>query len=132
VAVKPKPGSQRSKKEKAKDQSFLGQQQHGYVSGSDCATVPDGLAWSPPCGCRNHGTLDYNPGPHATWDCPLRYIQRCGRCPGFRADGSRDPAQWLGGNILTREAKDDWLKLLKDYNLPLPREPAARPPPFSK
>ncbi len=53
----------------------------------------------------------YEPGPHATWDCPHRYIQRYGYCPGFNPDGTKDQAQWLPDNILTRAAKDRWLNV---------------------
>ena len=115
---------------KAEKGKFLGQPQHAYVTGSDCAIVPEGEVWSPPCSCGNHGGPSYQPGPHATWDCPLRYFQKHGRCPGFLANGARDPSQWLAGNTLTREAKDAWLVLLRQHNWPLPREPKARPPPF--
>jgi hypothetical protein len=73
------------------------------------------------------------PGPHATWDCPLRYIDQCGSCPGFNKDGSKDPAQWLpGGEVLTRAAKDAWLELIRKYDLPLANEAGAQAPDFRK
>ena len=104
---------------------------HGYVTGRDCASAPEGGTWTPPCGCGNHSNAPgYAPGPHATWDCPLRYIARCGFCPGFLHNGLRDPAQWQDAYQLTRAAKDKWVELIGTYNLPLPRERLARPPPF--
>ncbi len=86
---------------KAEDKPFLSQPMHPYVSEIDCASVPAGQSRRPTCGCANH-KLNYTPGPHATWDCPLRYINQCGSCPGFNLDGSRDPAQW-NGDIVPRQ-----------------------------
>jgi hypothetical protein len=107
---------------------------HGYVSGRDLAIVPAGHHWQPLCGCRNNAAFaGAPPGPHATWDCPLRYIEKCGHCPGFRADGTKDPAQWAaGGDVITRATRDAWLKLIEEYHLPLPRDAGARAPDFHK
>ena len=124
-------GSQLARGKKP-ERKFLSQPLHAYVSGEDCASVPRGSAWLPPCGCKNHGPADYNPGPHATWDCLLRYIQRYGSCPGFHTNGMRDSAQWLGGNILTKEAKNSRMVLIKDLDLPLAQNAGAPPPPFHK
>jgi hypothetical protein len=107
---------------------FLSQPQHPYVTGADCGSVPAGLSRRPPCGCHHHKP-QYNPGPHATWDCPLRYVAQCGSCPGFNLVGTRDPAQWQG-EILTRAAKSAWLTLIAKHALPLPNCKDARPPPF--
>ncbi len=72
-------------------------------------------------------------GLHATWDCPLRYIERWGSCPGFLNDGSKDQAQWLpGGEVLTRAAKDKRVELIGEHILPLPNEPGMRAPDFRK
>jgi hypothetical protein len=103
---------------------------HAYVTGADCAVAPAGTPWMPPCGCANSIISGPRPGPHATWDCPLRYIAKFGRCPGFLLTGLRDPAQWLPGDILTRAAKDDWLQLIAQHHLKLPREKDAHSPPF--
>jgi hypothetical protein len=110
------------------EKPYLGQPQHGYVSGTDCASVPANEVRRPACGCLNH-KLTYTPGLHATWDCPLRYIDQCGHCPGFNLDGSRDPAQWQDGN-LTRAAKAAWLALIAEHKLTVPKTKGARPPPF--
>jgi lysophospholipase L1-like esterase len=53
----------------------------------------------------------------------------CGSCPGFFPSGIKDPAQWDGVN-LTAAAKVAWRALIKDFDLPLPRETHARPTPF--
>ena len=106
---------------------FLSQQQHAWVTGEDSRVVIGKRPWNPPCGCANH--TGNGAGGHATWDCPIRYWKMCCSCPGFFQNGARDPAQWDGVN-LTAAAKAAWRVLIRDFNLPLPREPEARPTPF--
>jgi hypothetical protein len=110
------------------EKPYLGQPLHAYVAGNDCASVPAGQTRRPACGCLHH-KLPYVPGPHAMWVCPLHYIDQCGYCPGFNLDGSRNPAQWQGGN-LTRAAKQAWLVLIAEHKLTVPKCKDARPPPF--
>ena len=86
---------------------FLGLPAHAWVCGANAAPPPpqDGSAsFMPPCRCREE--LGF-PGPHATWDCPLRYFERRGSCPGFFPFGQRDPSAWSGDNI-TEETKRRW------------------------
>ena len=86
---------------------FLGLPAHAWVCGANAAPPPpqDGSAsFMPPCRCREE--LGF-PGPHATWDCPLRYFERRGSCPGFFPSGQRDPSAWSGDNI-TEETKRRW------------------------
>ena len=66
----------------------------------------------PPCRCRDE--LGF-PGPHATWDCPLRYFERRGSCPGFFPSGQRDPSAWAGDNI-TEETKRRWKHFVSAHN----------------
>jgi hypothetical protein len=137
VPIKPEPGSSHGRDRsgpKVDKDRFLSQPMHGYVSGRDLAIVPAGHHWQPLCGCRNNAAFaGAPPGPHATWDCPLRYIEKCGYCPGFRADGTKDPAQWApGGDVLTRATRDAWLTLIEQHHLPLPRDAGARAPDFRK
>ena len=129
VTIKPEPGSKGTGKG-AGNGGFAGQPMHAYVTGVDCAVVPAGSNWMPPCGCGASIFTGPRPGQHATWDCPLRYIAKFGRCPGFLLTGLRDPAQWLAGDILTRAAKDDWMRFIQQHSLKLPREKDSRPPPF--
>lgn len=110
------------------EKPYLGQPQHVYVAGLDCASVPANEVRRPACGCLNH-KLPYAPGLHATWDCPLRYVDQCGYCPGFNLDGSRDPTQWQGES-LTRAAKMAWITLIAENKLTVPKARGARPPPF--
>ena len=108
---------------------------HVYVSGTDMGIVPAGVCWRPPCHCGHRLSASGIPGPHATWqwDCPLRYIEQCGFCPGFSNDGSKDPAEWLPGcEVLTRAAKDKWVELIDRHLLPLPSKPGALAPDFWK
>ena len=137
VAVKPEPGQNPSRDGQgraSRDKPFMGQPQHGYVSGLDLAAVPAGQVWRPPCGCAGRAVFAAAPpGLHATWDCPLRYIERFGFCPGFHPDGTKDPAQWApGGDVLSRASKDKWAELIEKHGLPLPREKGARAPDFRK
>jgi hypothetical protein len=137
VAVKPEPGSAPGKEKAGQEKKkFLSQPLHVYVSGSDASTVPSGLCMRPPCSCAHRlSAMGIQPGLHATWDCPLRYVEQCGFCPGFHNDGSRDPAQWMPcGEVLrvTRAAKDAWIKLIDRHKLPLPNEAGARAPDFRK
>ena len=137
VAVKPEPGQNPSRDGQgraSRDKPFMGQPQHGYVSGLDLAAVPAGQVWQPPCGCAGRAVFaGAPPGLHATWDCPLRYIERFGFCPGFHPDGTKDPAQWApGGDVLSRASKDKWADLIDKYLVPLPREKGARAPDFRK
>ena len=72
-------------------------------------------------------------GLHATWDCPLRYVEQCGFCPGFHKDGSKDLAQWMpNGEVLTRAAKEAWIELIRKKDLPIANESGARAPDFRK
>jgi hypothetical protein len=137
VAVKPEPGQNPGRGGQGKqpgDKPFMSQPQHGYVSGLDLAAVPAGQVWRPPCGCASRAVFAAAPpGLHATWDCPLRYIEWFGFCPGFHPDGTKDPAQWApGGDVLSRASKDKWADLIDKHGLPLPREKGARAPDFRK
>jgi hypothetical protein len=113
-----------------KGEGFLSQPQHVYVTGVGYNAVPAGEVRSPPCGCGSKHGADYRPGPHATWDCPFRFIARYGSCPGFLPNGRPDPAQWHGDS-LTARAKQAWVKLIKDMDLPIPIVPGSSAPNFS-
>ena len=101
-----------------------------YVTGAGYNAIPAGDMRTPACGCGSKHGADYRPGPHATWDCPFRYIARYGSCPGFLPNGRPDPAQWHGDSLTTR-AKQAWVKLIKDLDLPLPNYPGSSAPNFS-
>ena len=111
--------------------AFCSQPLHAYVAGEDSAVVPIGSCEAPRCSCG--GTGSYQPGPHATWDCPLRYLKVFGYCPGFQLDGHRDPAFWIGNN-LTRAGKDAWIEFIDKKDLPLARSipRGTKPPNFSR
>jgi hypothetical protein len=57
-------------------------------------------------------------------------MARYGSCPGFLANGQRDPGHWHNDS-LTRRAKDPWVKLIKDLNLGVSLGPEYRPVNFS-
>jgi hypothetical protein len=114
----------------ANREGFLSQPQHVYVTGVGYNAVPAGEQRAPPCPCAAKHGADYKPGPHATWDCPFRFIARYGSCPGFLPNGRRDPAQW-NGNSLTAPAKQAWVKLITEMDLPIPSYVGARAPNFA-
>ncbi len=124
IKQEPQPGSQDNK------EGFLSQPQHVYITGTGYNAVPAGEQRIPACGCGAKHGADYRPGPHATWDCPFRYIARYGSCPGFLPSGRRDPAQW-NGDSLTALAKQAWVKLIKDLDLPLPNAAGSSAPNFA-
>ncbi len=92
--------------------------------------MPAGEQGQPHCGCGAKHGPGYNPGPHATWDRPFRFIARYGSCPGFVPNGTKDPAQWISDS-LTARAKQAWVKLIKDLDLALPHGPGSKAPNFS-
>ena len=102
----------------AKDSShkpFCGQPAHQWLVGSRCAPVEPGRVLHPECKCAAmHSHLGI--GVHATWDCPLRYIQLFGRCPGFDHGGLRDPRAWHGDQ-LTDAAKAEWVGFIRKHHL---------------
>ncbi len=122
VAIKPEPLPAR--------EPFLGQPQHVYVTGEGYNAVPPREQRTPPCCCGSKHGSSYLPGLHSTWDCPFRYMARCGSCPGFLPSGQRDPAQWQGEHLSAR-AKLAWVKLIKDFDLPLPNCIGAKAPNFA-
>ena len=122
--IKPDPGASASL------QGFLSQPMHVYVTGVNYNVVPAGECRAPPCGCGAKHGPNYRPGPHATWDCPFRYMARYGSCPGFLSNGQRNPNHWHG-DALTRRAKDEWVTLITKLNLPLPSGADFRPVNFA-
>lgn len=51
-------------------------------------------------------------GPHATWECPQRFWELYGKCPGFDASGNRVANQWTPGGDLTPASRQEWKQLL--------------------
>lgn len=85
---------------------FLGLPASPFIIGPALAV------WGGPsrsCGCAVAG-------PHASWECPLAYAKRFGPCPGFDAQGQRDPSDWAG-NDLTPFAVAAWKVYKARYNL---------------
>ena len=67
------------------------------------------------CFCFSKGTSVMK-DPHFTWECPVRFYSNYGRCPGFQADGSRDPAAWVNDDI-TAATKQDWIDFIASQGL---------------
>jgi hypothetical protein len=107
---------------------FCAQPIHGAVSGADCAVLPLGERDVEITQCKcSLGTI------HAIWGCPIRFIKVFGICPGFLPDGRRASAQWRGDS-LTRAAKDAWVTLIEDEQIPMPRTSSGplNPPDFAR
>ena len=124
--VKAEPINSKSAARKASGHPTTLQPQHAWVTDQDCAPISGVRNPS----CHRCPKLAFHTGPHASWDCPLRYFDVFNECPGFNRDGSRDPAQWHGEN-LTRAAKDAWVALIAREDLMVPSFDGAAAPPFS-
>ena len=116
---------------KAEKDPFSCQPQHVYVTGDHYNAIPSSEVRRPVCSCGRRFGPSYRPGLHATWDCPLRYWQLWGCCPGFLQSGERDPSQWVG-NSLTPAARRAWVALIRDKDLKVPACEGAGAPPFHK
>jgi hypothetical protein len=113
--VKAEPGSDNSVRDSNKHSPFCGQPAHSWLVGTRCSPVEAGKVMHPECKCAvMHPHLGI--GAHSTWDCPLRYIQVFGRCPGFDQGGLRDPRAWQGDQ-LTDATKADWVAFIRKHRL---------------
>ena len=56
-------------------------------------------------------------GPHARWDCPLRFIAQCGYCPGFTINGLRHRSAWIDHDTMTAETVAEWKHLIEAKEL---------------
>jgi hypothetical protein len=66
------------------------------------------------CNCNARGTGVANQ--HFTWECPLKYFDRFGSCPGFSRDGSRIAVSWSGDDI-TAAIKREWSDFIQSKGL---------------
>ena len=116
-------------------QGFCGKPGHAWVCwlkacAGGATVVPHQQVLEPRCRCYRKPEMAAlpAPGPHATWDCPLRYWSVCGECPGFLRNGQRDPAAWNGDEI-TEATRAAWRVL--SGRLPLARSALGHEPNFS-
>jgi hypothetical protein len=98
-------------------QGSLSQPQHVYVTGANYNMVPAGKCLTPLCCCSAKHGHNYQQGPHATWDCPFRYMAPWGSCQGFLSSGQRSPDHW-SCYTLNRSCKDVWVELITKLDLP--------------
>ena len=91
---------------------FLGIPGATVIVGQDIGFDP---APGPPiCTCS---IATFFPGTvHRGFECPLRYIARYGRCPGWTLPGVRIPAAW-NGNCLTPATRAEWLTYITQFDL---------------
>ena len=68
-------------------------------------------------------------GPHARWDCPLRFVAQCGYCPGFTNSGLRLRSAWVDHDTMTPDTVEEWKRLIEAKGL-RPARGAPGPPSF--
>ena len=96
---------------------FLGQPSHHWLLGKFAPYTGPGSV-SHPCACyRKFVARGITIGPHARWDCPLRYIAQCGYCPGFNHEGLRLPGAWHDDDWMTKETVEAWKQLIATKGL---------------
>jgi hypothetical protein len=105
---------------------FLAATTRAPLAGVGYNVVQAGEVRSQACCCGPKHGPNYQPGPHATWDCPFRYMAPYGSCLGFLTNGQWDPGH-LHNDSLTCRAKDLWVKLIKDLKLGVPLGAEIRP-----
>jgi hypothetical protein len=93
--------------------AFLGRPVSAALVGRSLAVLqPAGGKNCCNCNARGTGVAD----PHFTWECPLKYFDRFGSCPGFSRDGSRIAVSWSGDDI-TAATKREWSDFIQSKGL---------------
>ena len=107
---------------------FLGLPAHTWILGKYAPHKGRG-ALSSQCSCwkKFDAALQGLIGKHARWDCPLRYIERYGFCPGFADSGLRLRSAWIDDDTMTAETVDQWKRLIDDKGLRLARSAPSGP-----
>jgi hypothetical protein len=124
AAVKPEPqdggGGQQAGGSEASGALF--QPSHRWILGKYAAFLGTGCL-RPECTCykKFDGAHRGAIGPHARWDCPLRFIAQCGRCPGFTAEGLRLRSAWIDNDTMTPETVLEWKRLIEERGLQVAR-----------
>lgn len=66
--------------------------------------------------CKNPTCLANQPTKHAAFECPIRYWENLGNCPGFDKSGKRVPSMWVG-NDLTSQCRKEWNTFIQQKSL---------------
>jgi hypothetical protein len=76
-------------------------------------------ALQPECACRRRFDAPHqgSTGPHARWDCPLRFIAQCGYCPGFTTNGLRLRSAWIDHDTKTPDTVAEWERFIEAKDL---------------
>jgi hypothetical protein len=91
---------------------------HAWLLGKYASFTGSG-ALRPECNCWRKFDAEHQSsiGPHACWDCPLRYIAQCGYCPGFTINGLRLRNAWIDHDTMTAETVAEWKHLIEVKDL---------------
>lgn len=113
---------------------FVGTPAHPVVCGPRAvAALTAALASRPPaarslgraCSCQLLGGSDA--ARHCSWDCPQRYFELYGSCPGWASGSARDPGCWVGDEI-TDATRTQWKQFIAAHGLVPSRATAGLPP----
>jgi hypothetical protein len=101
---------------------ILFQPSHRWILGKYAAYQGTGCL-RPECTCYNNFDVAHRGaiGQHARWDCPLRFIAQCGRCPGFTANGLRLRSAWIDDDTMTHDTVLEWKRLIEERGLQVAR-----------
>ncbi len=116
VRVEPQQGGGGGSQQK--DLGHLAQPAHAWLLGKYASYAGPG-ALQPECACRKKFDAQHQGsiGPHARWDCPLRFIAQCGYCPGFTATGLRLRSAWIDHDTMTADTVAEWKRLIEAKDL---------------
>ena len=85
---------------------FIGLPASGSIVGKSLGVRPQAY---PPC--KQCGSN------HSSWECPIRYFKNLGEpCPGFDAQGNKDPSAWAGDDI-TPDTRKAWKLYINKHDL---------------
>jgi hypothetical protein len=107
---------------------FLGSPAHFWLLGRYAPHTGRRALW-PPCPCRKdfEAALQGLIGKHARWDCPLRYIERFGYCPGFAGSGLRLRSAWIDDDTMTADTVEQWKRFIVVNDLQRARSAPSGP-----
>ena len=107
---------------------FLGLPAHPWLLGKYAPYTGRG-ALSSPCQCSKKfdAALQGVIGKHARWDCPLRYIERFGSCPGFADSGLRLRSAWIDDDTMTADTVGQWKRFIDATGLQRARNAPSGP-----
>ena len=107
---------------------FLGMPAHLWLLGKYAPHKARG-SLAPGCSCwkKFDAAIQGLIGKHARWDCPLRYIERYGYCPGFAESGLRQRSAWIDDDTMTADTVEQWKRFIDANGLQRARSAPSGP-----